>query len=127
MSIDNIQATKYFDEVYSYFGLQAKNRQKCKPLVGVGTKADGGTFIGVFDENNPAAIPITLMVPTTGSGLRWSNETSPGTAVYAIVNLALLDFDTQKEEWKNKNFNFTRKEAADFLVKFMQRVSVYLY
>lgn len=126
MSIDNIQATKYFDEVYSYFGQQAKNRQSCKLLVGVGTNTYGTTFIGVFDENNPAAIPITLMVPITDSGLRWSNETSPGTAVYAIVNLALLDFDNQKQEWRNKNFNFTLKEATDFLVKFMQRVSAYL-
>lgn len=123
MSIDNIQATKFYDEVRAYFGRQTQTGISIELVIDVGRRADGATFIGIFDGNNPDAVPMVLMLNTLGTGRRWSNELSTNGEAFNVVNSALMAFDKQKEEWKNQNMDFHLKDAVDFLVKFMKQVS----
>lgn len=126
MSIDNIQATKFYDEVRAYFGPQTQVGVAINLVIDVGRRADGAIFIGIFDGNNAEVIPMVLMLNTLGTGRRWSNELSANEEAFNVVNSALVAFDKQKEEWKNKNIDFQLKDATDFLVEFMKQVSDFL-
>ena len=126
MSIDNIQATKFYDEVRTHFGLQSKKGVAINLVIDVGRNNDGVPFIGIFDANNADAIPMVLMSNPVGTGRRWSNELSSNGEAFNLVNVALIAFDKKKEEWKNKNIDFQLKDATDFLVDFMQKVSDFL-
>lgn len=126
MSINNIQATKYFDEVRSYFGSQAQLGQSIDLVIKAVQRPDGAVFIGIFDGHNPSAVPVALMLNLLGTGRRWTNELSTTGEVYNVVNAALVAFDKQKERWKNENIDFQLKDAIDFLVGFMRQVSDFL-
>lgn len=93
MSISNIEATKYFDEVRSYFGPQTQPGRS-----------------------------IDLVVQ---SGRNWENQIGSG-ELFHIVNQALLAFADQKKEWSLASFEFTLKDASEFLVDFMKQVSSFL-
>lgn len=126
MSINNIQATKFYDEVRAYFAPQSQKSIAVELVIDAGRRTDGAIFIGIFDGKNPGAIPMVLMVNTVGTGRRWSNEASINGEVFHVVNSALLAFDKQKEQWKNNNVDFQLKDATDFLVNFMKQVSDFL-
>ncbi len=127
MSISNIQATKFFDEVRTYFAPQAQAGKPINLVVAAGKRADGATYIGIFDDNNNEAIPMVLMLSRLGTGRRWSNELSTSGEAYNIVNFALAAFDKKKEEWASKNTAFQLEDAINFLVDFMKQVSGSLY
>lgn len=126
MSIDNIQATKFYEEARAYFGPQAQAGVAIELVIDVGRRADGATFIGIFDGNNADAAPMVLMVNTLGTGRRWSNELSANGDAFNVVNSALVAFNKKKEEWKSNNIDFQLRDATDFLLEFMRRVSDFL-
>lgn len=123
MSINNIQATKFYDEVRAYFGSQTLAGKGIQLTIKAGKRTDGAIFIGFFDSNNPDSTPLILMVNTLGTGRRWSNELSPNSPIYEIIDSALLAFDKKKEEWDYKGKNLKLEDATDFLITFMKQVS----
>lgn len=50
MTINNIQATKFFDEVRTYFGTQAHTGKAIELVAQAGRQTDGVPFIGIADR-----------------------------------------------------------------------------
>jgi hypothetical protein len=125
MSISNIQATKFFDEMRAHFGHQTRIGTSIALVIQSGQMNDS-IFVGVSDDNNSNAKPLILMKSRTRAGRRWSNEISPNTSTYHVVNAALTALSKQIQEWEARNFLFQPQDATDFLVKFMKRVSDFL-
>lgn len=125
MSISNIEATLYFDEVRSYFGPQTHPGKAIELIIKSERQGDGGAFIGIFDGNNSDAKPLVLMLNRTATGRNWENQIGSG-ETFHIVNKALLAFAHQKEVWRSSNYDFTLEDASVFLVDFMKRVSSFL-
>lgn len=126
MSISNLQATKYFDEIYAYFGTQTSAGKSVDLYIDVGRDNYGTPFIGVFDGNNSNSIPLVLMINKTGTGRNWSNELSDAKETFHIVNSALMAFKEQKQKWNEENKDFSLNDTTDFLVEFMRTISSFL-
>ncbi len=125
MSINHIEATKFFDEVRAHFGRQTQAGNPIELVIKTKRRSDGAILIGYFDANNPHARPLLLMMNKTGTGVNWENLIGSG-VIFQVVNQALLAFSRQKEEWPLKKYNFTTNEVLDFLINFMRQVSSYL-
>lgn len=129
MTLNNIQATQFFDELRAFLAQQTAPGVPIELIFAIGDPKTNNNipYIGVFDRNNPEAKPLILLSNRIGSGRRWTNELSPKSMAYTVVNLALISFDNKKEEWRAQNFDFQFKDAADFLLRFMREVSSFLY
>lgn len=129
MSINNIQATQFFDELRAQMANQTKSNIPTELIFAIGDPKTNNNipYIGVFDRNNPKAKPLVLLTNRLGTGRRWTNELSPLSKAHPVINFALIAFENKKEEWRNQNFDFEFKDAADFLLQFMRQVSSYLY
>ncbi len=125
MSINHIEATKFFDEVRAYFGRQAKTGKAIDLIIRAHRRSDGAILIGYFDGNNPKAKQLAIMLNLTGTGINWENQVGSG-VVFKIVNEALLAFDDQKKEWVSNKYNYSATDSVNFLMNFMKQVSSYL-
>ena len=124
MGISNLQATKYFDEVRVYFARQTRPGVRVEIEVRSGRRGRA-LYIALFDGNNFDAQPLELMLSPTGSGRNWQNQVGSG-VVFDVVNEALKAFAVRKSQWLGANYNFAPDEAAAFLVKRVQEVSLFL-
>lgn len=125
MSINHIEATKFFDEVRAHFAPQTQAGKAIELVIRSQMRSDGSILIGYFDGNNLNAKPLFLMLNETGSGRNWTNQIGSG-VIFNITNKALLAFDDQKKQWISNNFNFSIEDALNFLISFMKQVSSYL-
>ena len=125
MSINHIEATKFFDEVRAYFGRQTEAGKVVDLIIKAGVKPDGIGLIAYFDGNNSKAKPLILMMSKTSSGRNWENQLGSG-AGFKIVNQALLAFSDKKKTWTSSKYDFTLDDASNFLTNFMKQVSSYL-
>ncbi len=125
MSINHIEATKFFDEVRAHFGRQTQAGHPIELVIRSQKRLDGSILIGYFDGNNSKAKPLVIMVNMTGTGINWENQIGSG-VVFKIVNEALLTFDDQKKEWSSIKYDFNAVDSVSFLINFMKQVSAYL-
>lgn len=125
MSINHIEATKFFDEVRAHFGRQTQAGKSVELVVRANQRPDGIGFVAYFDGNNPNAKPLILMMSKTVSGRDWENQIGSGMIFY-VVNEALLAFSFKKKEWIANKYDFTSNDAINFLINFMKQVSSYL-
>lgn len=125
MSINHIEATKFFDEVRAYFGHQTQTGKTIDLVIRSQRRSDGAILVVYFDDNNPKAKPLILMINKTGTGINWENQIGSG-VIFHVVNEALLAFTYKKQEWISNNYGFTSKDSTHFLINFMKQVSSYL-
>ena len=125
MSINHIEATKFFDEVRAHFGRQTQAGNPIELVIKTKRRSDGAILIGYFDGNNSKAKPLVIMVNMTGTGINWENQIGSG-VVFNIVNQALLALDDQKKEWSSIKYDFNAVDSVSFLINFMKQVSAYL-
>lgn len=93
--IDNITATKFFDEIRAHFGTQADPGQAIEIDFRYFINSDGTPSIGAFDSNNEKSKPFIFAIAFRRTPKSWRNDTSAFSTPYTflVISRALARFE----------------------------------